>query len=128
METTSFGRWGGKGDNLKGVQLPWAHPRYGPVIQVPGESIIRGGWWLAGGDPESEEGLGILEENEKNPEQGGVEAAGPHILRQIRRPVSVALWYGNVGGYPLHGMGHGEFPRLGGAVTDRAAATLEVER
>ena len=75
---------------------------------------------------ESEEGAGGLEENVKDPEKGGGEAAGVQIFLQIHRPVGVALWCRDVGGYPPHGTCTGGFSRPGGAVTDRADATAEV--
>ena len=42
-EETAFGGRGGKGGNLKGVQQLWAHPQYGPILQVTEESDIGGG-------------------------------------------------------------------------------------
>ena len=64
-----------------------------------------------------------MEENGKYPEQGGDEAAGVRIFLEIRCPVGVDLWCGDMDGYPPHGTGLGGFPRPGGAATDRAAAT-----
>ena len=63
-ESTSFGGRGWKGGNLKGIQCLWAHPRYDTVFQVPRESFIGAGWWLAGGDSESGKGTSGLEEND----------------------------------------------------------------
>ena len=65
-----------------------------------------------------------MEENGKNPEQGGGKAAGVRIFLQSHCPYGVALGKGDVGGYPLHGTGPGGFPRAGGAETDRAAYTV----
>ena len=107
-----FGSGGGKGGNIKGIQNLWVHPQYGLIFQVPWESIIGNGWWLAGSDPESDEGAGGLEENYEDPEQGGGEAAGVRIFIQSLRLVGVDFWCGDVGGYPPHGTGTGGFPNL----------------
>ena len=42
-EATAFGDGGGKGGDLKGIWCLWAHPRDGPILQVPRESDIGGG-------------------------------------------------------------------------------------
>ena len=47
---------------------------------------------------------------------------------QSRRPVSVALWYGDMGGYPQHGTGTGGFPRTCGMLNDGVASTAEFGR
>ena len=72
--------------------------------------------------------MGALEENVKDPEQGGGEAAGVRIFLQIRHPVGVDFWCGDVGDYPPHGTGPGGIPISGGAATDGADATVEVGR
>ena len=69
-----------------------------------------------------------MEDNYEDPEQRGIEAVGVWLFLQIRRSVDVALWCGNVGGYPLHGTGTGGFSRPGGATTDGASATAEVRQ
>ena len=40
---TAFGGEGGKGGDLKDVQLLWAPPRDGFILQIPGESAIGSG-------------------------------------------------------------------------------------
>ena len=42
-EVTAFGRGGGKGGDLKGVQRLWEHSLDGTVFQIPWESTIGGG-------------------------------------------------------------------------------------
>ena len=69
-----------------------------------------------------------MAENAKDPEQGGGKAAGVQIFLQIRRPIGVALRCRDVGGYPMHGTGPGEFPRSSGAETDGAASMAEVRQ
>ena len=69
-----------------------------------------------------------MEDNEKDTEQSGGEAAGVLIFLQIRCPVGVAIWCGDVGGYPPGGKGTGVFPRPVGAATDGADAAVEVGR
>ena len=46
---------------------------------------------MSGGDLESDKGASGLEDNAKDPEKRGGEAAGIWIYIQIRRPVGVAL-------------------------------------
>ena len=62
-EAMAFGGTGGKGGKLKGIQHLRAHPQDGPIFQIPGDSTIGGGLWLAGGDTKSDEGSGGLKEN-----------------------------------------------------------------
>ena len=66
-----------------------------------------------------------MEENVQDPEQGGRKAAGFRIFIQISRPSGVAIWCGDMGGYPLHGTGPGGSPIPGRVVTDGAAVTVE---
>ena len=96
-ESTVFGDRGGKGVNLKGIQRLWAHPQYGPVLQVPGNIVIGSGLWLAGSDPESDKGAGGLEEDDEDPEQVGGKDASVRLFLQIRCTVGVALQCRNVG-------------------------------
>ena len=124
-EVMAFGGRGGKGGNLKGVQRLWAHPNDVPVLQVPGESVIIGGWWLSGGHTESDECAGGLEEDGKDPEQGGGKAAGIRIFLQSCHTVSVAIWCRYVDGYSPHGTGPRGFPGPGGAETNGADPTVE---
>ena len=83
---------------------------------------------MARGNTKSDEGAGGLEENDEDPEQGGGEAAGVRIFLQSRRPVGVALWCVDMGGYPPRGTGLEGFPRPGGVATDREATMAEVGR
>ena len=54
---------------------------------------------------------------------------GVRLFLQIHRPVSVALWWGDVGGVtPCMVRVLGFFPRPGEAATDREAVTAEVGR
>ena len=108
-EATAFSGRGGKGGNLKGVRRLWAHPQYGPILQVPGESDIDGGWWLNGSDPESDKGTGGLEEDDKDLKQGGGEAVGVRIFIMSCHPVGVDIWCRYVGGYPPYGTVPGGF-------------------
>ena len=39
-EVMAFCGGGGKGGDLEGVHRLWSHPQYGPVLRVPGESVI----------------------------------------------------------------------------------------
>ena len=43
-EVMAFGGGGEKGGYIKVVQSLWVHPQYFTVFQVPGESIVGGGW------------------------------------------------------------------------------------
>ena len=70
--------------------------------------------------------MGGLEDNVKDTEQGGGEAAGIRIFLQSHRPVGVAIICRDVGGHPPHRTGPRGFPRPGGAATDNADATSEV--
>ena len=83
---------------------------------------------MSGVDPEYEKGVCGLDDNDKYPYKGGVEAVGVRIFLQSHCPVSVSLRCGYVGGYPLHGKGTGGFPRPGGATTDREDSTAVVGR
>ena len=58
---------GWKGGNLKGSQRLWAPPWDGDFLQIPGESDIGGRWKFSGGDPESDEGAGGVEEDDNDP-------------------------------------------------------------
>ena len=127
-EATEFGGAGGKVGNLEVAQRLWTHPRDSHVFQVPRESDIGGGRWFYGGDLESDEGTGGLEEDDEYPEQGGGEAAGVRIFLKIRRTVGVAIRCRDGGGYPPHMMGPWRFPGPGGTDTDMAAPTLEVRQ
>ena len=51
---------------------------------------------------------------------------GVRVFLQSRRPVSVAIRCGDMGGYPLHGTDPWGFTRTVGRATDREAATEEV--
>ena len=66
-----------------------------------------------------------MEEDGGDPEQGGGKAAGVRIFLQRKRPVSVAIWYRDVGGYPPHGTITGGFIGPGGAATYGAAPVAE---
>ena len=83
---------------------------------------------MDGGDPESDKGAGSLEEDGKNPEQGGGKATGVRIFLQRRCTVGVAIWCRDVVGYSLYGTGPGGFPLLGGVATDGAAPAAEARR
>ena len=67
-----------------------------------------------------------MEYNGEAPEQVGGEATGIRIFLQSRRPVIVALWCRDVGGYPPHVTGPGGFPIPCGVATDEASDTSEV--
>ena len=118
----------GKGGDLKGAQRLWDHPWDVPILQVPGESAMGSRLWLAGSDPEYDKGARSLEEVEKDPDQGGSKATGVRIFPQSRRPVGVDLRCGDMGGYPQHGTGPGEFPGPYGAATDGADPVAEARR
>ena len=75
-----------------------------------------------------DEGAGGFKENVEDPEQEGGKAAGVHIFLQSHHPVSAAIQCGDVGGYSLHCMGPGGFPRPGGVATDGESAMAEVGR
>ena len=83
---------------------------------------------MAGGDLESDKGTGSLEDNDKDTDQEGRNAAGVPLFLQSRPPLVVALRYRDMSGYPLHGTSPGGLPILGDTTTDRAAATAEVGR
>ena len=79
-KTTVFGGRGDKGNNLKGVQRLRACLQNFPVLQIPGDSTIGDGLWLARGYLKPDEGTGGLAENVEYPDQGGGEAAGVHLF------------------------------------------------
>ena len=56
---------------------------------------------MAGSDLESGEGVGVVEEDNSDPQQVGGEAAGVRLFLQRRCSVSVTLWYGDMGGEPF---------------------------
>ena len=93
-----FGGGGGNGGDIKGVQRLWANPQGGPLLQVPGESDIGGGWRLADGEPESDKSGGGLEEDDEDPKQIGGKVAGVQIFLQIPRPIGIYIWCRYVGG------------------------------
>ena len=67
-----------------------------------------------------------MEEDDKDPEQVGGEAAGVWLFLQSWRKFGVTLWCLFVGGYPTHGTGPGGFLGTGGAATYGEASTVEV--
>ena len=70
---------------------------------------------------ESGEGKGGVEEDDKNPQQGGGRDAGVRIFLQSCHSVGAALWRGDMGSYPPNGLVPGWFPGLGVAAIDRPA-------
>ena len=72
--------------------------------------------------------MGGLEENDKDPEQGGGKAADVWIFIQIRRPVGVALLCVYVSVYPRYGTGPESFPISDVAATDGVADMAEVRQ
>ena len=83
---------------------------------------------MAGSGPESVEGKGGVEEDDKDPQKGGVRAAGVWIFLQICHSVSADIWHGDMGDYLPHGTGTGGFPGPGGAEIDRAAPAEAVRQ
>ena len=69
-----------------------------------------------------------MKEDDKDPEQGGVKAAGVHIFLQRRRPVGVSLQCGEVGGYPLNGTGPGGVSGPGDADTNGEVPEVEARQ
>ena len=69
-----------------------------------------------------------MAENIKNPKKEGGEAAGVRVFLQSLRPIGVALWYRDMGGYLTHGTGPGWFPIPGGEVINRKTAKMEAEK
>ena len=61
---------------------------------------------------------GGVEEDDKDTQQGGVEAVGVRLFFQIRHSVGAALRCGDMGGYPPHGPVSGGFPGPGGVAID----------
>ena len=71
-----------------------------------------------------DEGTGGLEENGKDPEQGGGKAAGVRIFLPKYCPYGLALGNGDVGSNPPYGTVSWGFPRLGGTETYEAASRV----
>ena len=61
---------GSKGGYLKRVYRLQDPPRDGEILQVPGESAIGGGWWLADGGPKYCQGAESVVENVEDTKQG----------------------------------------------------------
>ena len=66
-----------------------------------------------------------VEEDDKNPQQGGGGAAGVHIFLQSCGAGSVALRLVELGAYPPHGKGLGGVPGPGDATADGRAPAAE---
>ena len=81
---------------------------------------------MAGGSPESDKGKGYVEEEDKDPQQGGGEEACVQIFLQSRCSVDIALLCGDVGAYPPHGTGPRGVPGLGDAATDECLPQRQV--
>ena len=69
---------------------------------------------MDGGGPESGKGKGGVEEDDKDPQQGGDRAAGVRVFLQSPCSVGAALWNEDMGGYPPYGPVLGGFPGPGG--------------
>ena len=70
-EVTALGRKGGECGHIQGIQLVWAPPGYGDLLQIPGEGDIGGGRVLAKCGQKPGEGAGSVAEDNKNHQQGG---------------------------------------------------------
>ena len=81
---------------------------------------------MASGDPEPDEGVSGLDDNNEDPDQGEGKGTGVHIFLQSRIPVRVALLGGELAGYPPYGAGTGGFLRPGGTEIGRESDTSEV--
>ena len=77
---TALIRGGEEGGNRQGSQCLWVPPGDGELLPIPGTGDIAGGQILVGGGQELFLGKGGVEEDYKNPHQGGVGATGVWVI------------------------------------------------
>ena len=93
-------------------------PGYGELLPIPVTGDNTGGQRLFGGGQELFLDEGDVEEDYKNPQQGGVGAAGVWIIFFSHGTVSVAIRLGDLGGHPPYGKVPGGVPVTGGDTDD----------
>ena len=69
-----------EGGQRQGIQRLWAPPGDGNLLMIPGKGDIGGGRRLAGSGQELVPVKRCVEEDSKNPQQGGVRAEGFLLL------------------------------------------------
>ena len=69
-----------------------------------------------------------MEEDDKNPQQGGGDTASVRIIFQSRGAGGAAIWITDLGGQPPHGKGPGGVSEPGGETSDRADPMEETRR